>query len=391
MATAKRTPLAKLARGNNSAIICLGAIKQLVRQRWSAVGPAANSAIEALLRQKLGPADHFIQIDELHWLVVMPETPPDELHACCLRIAYNLHNKVQPPCDLSKIMIAKADVVADDMLELSFLDREHLRETARRAGLVQELLVPKPLTQAASADSTLPCAGGGARFQPVWDSHRQVISLYLCQSDVGGSGSHLPVGELLKCAQTTLGTAVHALESAMAQGTRSAIFVPLPYDMLSAPTTRMEFLSACRQLACALRPYLLFEISHLPPGIPKSRLIEIVSAIQPFVRAVTARVAPNSPSLMDYGGTGLKALGLDVPVTQAKQAMYEVTRLATAAKRLGVVSYIGNVVTPTVLDHAIRAGIQWVSGPIIGAPLEAPAPPVRLTLVPDDYANAASM
>lgn len=391
MPTAKRTPLAKLARGNNAAIISLGVIKSLLRQRWAAIAPAANGVIENLLRQKLGPADHFIQIDEIHWLVVMPETALDELHACCLRIAYDLHNKVQPPCDLSAIRVAKADVVADDMLELSFLGAEELREAARRAGLVEELLVPKTLAGAGSSQSALPCGGHDARFHAMWDAHRQVISLYMCRPDVSGSGSHLPVSELLKCSQHTLGTAVHALEQATAQGTRSAVFVPLPYDMLSAPTTRMEFLSSCRQLACALRPFLFFEIAHLPPGIPKSRLIEIVSAIQPFVRAVTARVPPSSPTLMDLGGTGLKALAIDVPVTQAKQAMYEITRLTTAAKRLGMLSYIGNVVTPTVLEHAIRAGVNWVSGPIIGGPLDELVPPARLILVPDECASVAAM
>lgn len=380
MTVVKRTALAKMAGNGKSAVIALSAIKELLHLRWPTLAAAVNGAMENLLRQKLGPSDHFAQIDELHWLVVMPSASGEDLHACCLRIAYELHNKVRPPCRIDHIRLADSAPLAADALELSFLNPDQLRECAKQAGLFQEQAAEAPAETVVSEGQ--PSGSSIVRFMPVWDATRKAVASYKCLSGVASSGANVPVGELLKGAQAALTQVVRALEKAVAANPRvSTVFVPLPYDLLSAPPTRMEFLAACRQLDCGLRQHLYFEISYPPPGVPKSRLIEIVSAIQPFARGVIARAVPNAPSLLDYGGTGLKALALDAHFTQTKQALYDISRLAEASKRLGIAALVGNVASRAVLEHAVRSGIHCMSGPAIGMPVEELPPPSYLDLL----------
>lgn len=352
------TRQAWLARSGAAVVISLQTLKDLVGLRWDAV--CTGASLERLLRAKLGPSDRFARIDELSWLVVMPDTGIEDALSCCLRIAYELHRTVTPACELEQLKVSSAAATGDDLLELTPLSDEQRRRVARRAGL-DALVLAMPEVVAEVADVP-------HRFEPVWDSQRQIISGYRCLPEAGET-----VGQQLKHTQAMLaGIRDHQLDE------RSIIFVPIPYEVLSAPPARMELLSSCRALKCELRPSMVFEIATLAAGIPKHRLAQIVSAIQPFARAVIARSTPRNRSLRDYGGTGLKAIGIDLTGSHADES--DICRLCETGKRLGMPSYFGNVVSEFALDQAATLGAQWISGPVIGAPVNERAPPAQLTM-----------
>lgn len=365
MTVSMRTHQAWLARSGAAVVLSLQTLKDQVRTRWDAICTPTGASLERLFRAKLGPSDRFARIDELNWLVVMPDTSIEDALSCCLRIAYELHRAVMPTCELEQLKVSSAATVGADLLELTPLSDEQLRVAGRRAGL--DALVnamPEPLADVADVPR---------RFEPVWDSKHGIVSGYRCLPD-GGPGD--TVGQQLKHTQAMLAGMSRLLNHPL--NGRCNIFVPVPYDVLSAPPARMEFLSSCRALKCELRPSMVFEIATLAAGIPKHRLAEIVSAIQPFARAVIARSAPRNRSLKDYGGTGLKALGFDLTGSHADES--DICRLCEAGKRLGMPSYFGNVLSERTLDQAVTLGAQWISGPAIGAPVNEPAPPVRLTM-----------
>lgn len=366
MTIAMRTPQAKLARNGASVVVSLEALRDAVRTRWDSISGATTANLERLFRLKLGAADLFVQIDELHWLVVMPGSRIEDALTCCLRIAYELHVSVIPACDLTNLNVARAAATDDDTLDLMPLTCEQLAAVAYRAGL-EELLAGHTV----KAEAPSHC-----RFEPVWDAQRQLVGCHRCVGE-SAPGSHESIGLQLKHTQAMLGEVIGLLEKQAAQQVRGMLFVPIPYDVLAAPPARMELLSACRQLNCNLRPFLVFEIITLTAGIPKQRLIELVSAIQPFGRAVIARVAPRNPSLLDYGGVGLKAIGFELTGSQTEPV--DIAKLCEAGRRLGIGSYLGNMTSARLLDMAVGKGVQWVSGPVIGATGAEPAPPSRQT------------
>jgi hypothetical protein len=96
----KRTSSAMLARGGSSCFIGLGAIKRVAAARWEKVRPSIHQRLETILRQKLGPSDFFIQIDEVSYLVTIPGIEPEEAQVCCLRVAYELHTDLLGPCTI---------------------------------------------------------------------------------------------------------------------------------------------------------------------------------------------------------------------------------------------------------------------------------------------------
>jgi hypothetical protein len=375
MTIAIRTPQAKLARNGPSVVLCLSSLREAVRTRWEAICAATTANLERLIRLKLGPSDVFLQIDELNWLVVMPSSRMEDALTCCLRIAYELHVSVIPLSDLGQLKISRAVAVGDDVLDLAPLSGEQLHAVAKRAGLAELLAGKGKEASQTTALSSEP--RGSHRFEPVWDAQHQVVGSYRCLSDTGVAPGD-SVGHQLKHTQAMLDDVVRVLEQRLAQRARCMVFIPIPYDVLSAPPARMELLATCRQLKCSLRPFLVFEIVTLAAGIPKHRLTEIVSAIQPFARAVIARVAQRNPSLMDYGGAGLKALGFDLNGSHTEAA--EIARLCQAGKRLGMGAYLGSVASARLLELAVGHGVQWASGPAIGMPVSEPAQPSRLSL-----------
>ena len=66
-----------------------------------------------------------------------------------------------------------------------------------------------------------------------------------------------------------------------------------------------------RHLHTAMRETTLIEIADLDPGVPPSRLIEVVSLIKPFCLGVLARVRPSRKALDAVRGCGLKGLILE--------------------------------------------------------------------------------
>ncbi len=370
MAIAMRTPQAKLARSGAAVVLSLEALKNTVRTRWDMISAATSANLERLFRLKLGSSDVFVQLDELHWLVVMPGSRMEDALTSCLRVAHDLHISVVPTCDLGHLRVMRAVATADDVLDLVPLTCDQLKALAHQAGL-------DDLAPGKAAAVTALSPAGRHRFEPVWDAQRQAVACHRCVSETA-PGAHESVGQQLKHTQAILGDVVGVLEKQLMQQARGAVFVPIPYDVLAAPPARMELLSTCRQLNCNLRPFLVFEIATLTAGIPKHRLIELVSTIQPFGRAVVGRVTPRNPSLLDYGGVGLKALGFDLNGRQAEQA--EIANLCEAGRRLRMATYLGNMTSTSLLELAVGKGVQWVSGPAIGMPVTVPAPPSRLTL-----------
>lgn len=367
MSVSLQTPQAWLARSGTAVVLSLEALRDQIRDEWNSIRTPTAASLERLFRAKLGPSDRFARLDDLNWLVVMPDTGADDALACCLRIAYQLHSSVAAPCEVGQLRISSASPAGADTLDLTPLSDEQLCMAVRRAGLDELLTTGDAMGDAAEWRG----------FEPVWDSHSEIIAGYRCLvEEAAGAGNS--ARQQQKLAQMMLKGVARLAERQRKSGQRGIIFVPITYEVLSAPPARMELLSTCRQLKCELRPQLVFEIAALGAGIPKHRLAEMVSAIQPFARAVIARSAPRNRSIMEYGGAGLKALGFDLSPSQPDDS--EITRLYDTGRRLGMASYLRNVVSGRTLEHAAALGVQWISGPLIGEAVDEPAPPGRLSL-----------
>lgn len=383
----KRTSSALLARSGSSCIISLEAVKRVAAARWEKMRPSIYQRIEAILRQKLGPSDFFIQIDETSYLVTIPSVEPEEAQVCCLRVAYELHTGLLGPCTIAQLQIATAVAKDDNTLDVVPIVAPQILTLAERAGLDELLSASKPddgrRSGAARVQAKSPHHGVAHYFVPVWDARAEAISAYRCvvTATEPPPDSATPIVRAraaLKLALAALDISVTALEVAIARGERFLVHARVSFETLTSPVARMEFVSACRDLSHELRPYLVFEIADLPVGVPQSRLNELVTTVRAFGRGVTAEVALRNPTLSMYQGIGLQAIGLNLSAPQDSLTKTEIERLGLSARRLGLIAFLSEIPTPALVAFARDCGVRWMSGPAIAKPMPEPGSVIRL-------------
>lgn len=357
---------------------------------------AICARLEGLFRQRLGSSDFFVPIDQTSYLVVMPSSTPEEGQICCLHISYELHTGLLGSCSVEHLEIACADCVSDDVLELRPISRLEIVQFADKADLV---LAP-PGSGRLGADihelqqpAPPPPPAVDIKFLPVWDAQFQVIRAYRCiprRTLLGSAGLTLKeeAHELSQVTLATLSRVSEVLQGHLAHHERFIVNMPISYAALTAPLARMELTSACRRLPCELRPYLMFKIENLPPGVTHSRMVELVTTIGPFCRGVIAKAPRTEQALDIYRGIGLKALGVGLEGAPFSLASLAIERLSSMAKRERLCTFVDDVPDVSTLLYAVNAGVKWISGRVILPAVTEPGPLMHLTL--DTLINEAA-
>ena len=354
--------------------------------RWEKIRPSIYAHLETLLRQKLSSTDFYIQLDDISFLVTMPAAGPDESQIFCLRIAQELHTSLLGRCEIAQLRIARATRSEGDVLELTPVTGEGLTRLAVKAGLPLGASAPAGASPVRAAPQTAnQIAAPSHQFVPMWDIQKEAITTYRCEtlSDQPAFHSHSTQAQFKADLTTTLARiryATQALSNDLRNGQRLLMSIPISFDMLSSSVARMEISGICRGLSAGLRPYLLFEIDDLPYGVPQSRLSELVGSLRPFCRGVAAQLPARIPSYGAYQGAGLYAIGLSLaPSTFGSAEMgSEAFKLCAAAKRLHIRSFVLDVPNLETLRTVHGLGVNIVSSPLLGRPLDAPAPIRRL-------------
>ena len=381
-----RTPSAKLAAGSGSTcIIGLNAIRRQAGERWESIRASVTQRLETLLRQRLSPEDFFVPVGEVSYLVVMPAAAPEDGLICSLRIAYELYAGLFGSCAIQHLNLARAESVADDVLEIEPLNRAEAIRLAKKAELAfaaqpgERRHMRKAAPPAAPSRITL-------GYLPVWDVRYEVIRAYRClPAGVRRPKlEHPPVQQAQTMSQTgltVLQLAVETLERHLARDERFLLNLPVSYEMLCAPVARMEFVAACRQLPCTLRPYFAFVIEEVPVGVPQSRLLDLVAAIRGFAGMIAAKIPARLPDFTAFRGAGLKALGIELSGLSAAESGFDINKLTAETRRLGISAFLDEVPDAKTVRTAMESGVQWMSGPAIAAAVDDPGPLTRLSSV----------
>lgn len=383
-------------------VISLSIIKTHAAARWEKMRGTICARLESILRQRLGSADFFVELDDLSYVVVMPASDPSDAQVCCLRVAYELHTSLLGPCAIEDLHLAHATGIDAGRLSVDRIVTPHILDLADRAGL-QEIvqqhrataispsqIVSKPVVAQAAQKPSVPSIA--LKYWPMWDARREAITAYRCVSRRAPAhaapAAHSAMTNAVHPAMTKeeISHAIlefnHAMEDLarqMERGQRFLLDFPVSFDVLSAPLGRMEMASACRALRADYRSYLLFELCDLPVGVPASRLHDLVTTLKPFGKGVMAHVPFKAASYVAYQSVNLTAIGFSLPrqMPVAEQCE-EIDRLIAGAKRCSLMSFVWDIVHPDVVNHACEAGVNFLGGETIAAAEPSPSQVRRL-------------
>jgi hypothetical protein len=365
-------------------VIGLSGLRLEIGGRWDKLKESIWAHLETLLRQKLGPTDFYMQLDETSFLVSMPSASVEESQIFCLRIAHELHDSLLGRCEAGTLEIARATGVEDGVLQTAAVAGDQLRLLTLKAGLEkpsdEEMAF---LRDVHGTGATTPKTTFSHKFVPMWDAQKEAITTYRCVSpadyaaaeSLGGAGRQRFE---IAVSVSRLRHATSALALHLAAGDRFLVSIPFSYDMLSSPVGRMEIATVCRGLGAELRPYLIFEISEMPYGVPQSRLSELIGSLRPFCRGVATQLPARIANYGAYQGAGLFAIGLSLSGIGGGEMDNEIFKLCVAAKRQGLRSFALDVPNEELLRAAHAHGINILSSPLIGAAQDKPAPIRRL-------------
>jgi hypothetical protein len=375
-------------------VIGLEVIKSLLGLRWERERQSVCARLESIMRHRLGPADFFLALDETSYVVVMPGGEPFDAQVSCLRIAYELHASQLGPCDIGHIRISRGVTLEHGKLSAEPFSMSQMLELTKHAGLHEFLGDQRGLSSRLVTDTgwsgsprrAHPSRETEVRYAPLWDVRHEAVTTYRCTTVHGAPGNELSrrldrLGVELARTLGALYAAVDELTRRVGQGERFLVDIPVHFEIVSAPVGRMEIAMACRGLPAEYRPYLVFEITDLPNGVPNGRLNDLVAAVKPFGKAIMAHVPLRATSYAAYQGAGVNAIGITLSRCKLGigEMIEEIDRLASGARRLSMLSFALDIVHPEVLEHACSAGINLISGPLIGAPETVPSAMRRLT------------
>jgi len=158
------------------------------------------------------------------------------------------------------------------------------------------------------------------------------------------------------------------------------MIIPISHDVLGVPSGRMEIAGAMRNLSSELRPFMVFEITDLPLGVPQSRMSDPVCAIRPFCRAVTIDLALGQIDHVNYANVGHQGFSIALSSPIAPPGIHdEIAKLGGMTRRQGLRSMVTGIQTLDLARAACRAGINHIGGAFVGPDVEVPQPMRRLS------------
>src|ERR1700704_4876914 len=334
-------PPAVLARGCVQ-LIGLEALRTKAGPLWEKIRAGIYSRLETILRQRLGPADLFMAVDEVFYLVTMPAANAEDAQVACLGAAHELYTSYFGQCNLGMVHLYRAVQAAGGAIGAERISNEQLGVLAERAGIVNGSAKAHAEPTAAPVANESSPADNMVQFQPVWDARNEAITLYRCVPQpiaVRQGSSVVALEDLapkfrtkveLSCLHQGIATLVRHLE----RGERFLMAFGITYETLSSHTGRVEFTNACRELSSDFRQYIVMQLTDVPVGVPHSRLSDLVMTLRPFARAVMSEVPSACRSYAAYEDIGLQAIGLNLERAKLtpREASDEIAKLAGAAK-----------------------------------------------------------
>ncbi len=359
-------------------ILDLDSVRLRAGARWEKSRDAVYAHLEQTLQRQLGPADVFLRLSDTTYLLTQPSSQPEDSDLCCFKIMFDLLTHLFGQCGVADICLHRVVGCEQDGLVTARIAFPALHKLAVRAGTsvdVEGDVVSLPVQGA-------PAGSGVAHFAPVWDARKGVITTFRQEVDTAdglgfATDPRRAVASFLLCFRRSC-----EMLARHGQGNgRFLLEVPISYELLSNPIGRMEFVALCRSLPSSVRQFLLFEIGQIPLGVPQSRLSELVSALRPFARAVFAQVTVGTHDFGAFQSVGLQAIGLSLlSPAGILTARDEVERLAVAAQKMRVSSFVCGVASLDQVEFAFSRGIDFISGKAIGTPMREPPGMYRLDL-----------
>ncbi|MBL8645072.1 MAG: hypothetical protein JNK21_14145 [Rhodospirillaceae bacterium] len=225
-----------------------------------------------------------------------------------------------------------------------------------------------------------------ARFEPIWDVDRKLVSAFRCVLDESPSLISSKVIEPtgLQVARTDALTVLQAqsvLQSLVNDSNPSLMVVPVHLRTLENNAFLSAYIEAIGNVPEALRKFLVVEILSDLEKPTRFGLRHVMSYLRNRCRTILCRTNFNEDEFSKYADNGVFAVGLSAhPDYPPGQNLYLMNGFAKAAQRSGMRVYTSGLYTKSLLVGAVSSGYAFVSGAQVVGDVDYPFGARKATL-----------
>jgi hypothetical protein len=365
-------------------VLQLEPIKQKVGERWPHLSVLVHSLFENALKRAQGPLDHFVQVDELSYVVTFHDRSPEEAAVACAAVAHEVCERLfgEGAEDVS-VRSLVGEVPEDQLrsgLQAHAIDA-HLERTGSEslvmkndAGVrAQRLEAQMPGEAVIRAHQFMESIKRKARFLPLWDLKKHTSSaLILCplplshtqggnQAGAGGPASRAAGEFVANLEMTLLRAAGEYAQRIQAAQKICAVGAGVSYETLSTLHGRVRYITALKTIPTSPNCPLLLKIEGIPQGVHVPRLWEIMAMLAaPHVRLLV-EFPDRIPQLdVPLGVSGIGAvLPPNCPVNQAKAIMKSIPNRVL---RQHAFEFVTGLDTPLLAGLAADCNLRFGMG-----------------------------
>jgi len=212
-------------------------------------------------------------------------------------------------------------------------------------------------------------------FQPFLYAAKGVFSVFACRAVRYGATGDILTGydvlprdvdaaQIATLDKMMLLRVRHGLVDMALRKRVAVVVVPVSFETITDRVLGAEYLSLLQKVPADLRNYLVPALCRFPVGVPQGRLAEIMNPLKRLTRAVTMRLESARQPLAPIRAAGAFSVGFNLGAAAGTEMARPefVVRYATAARKLGLHTFVDGVDTPDAAARCRAAKVDYIGG-----------------------------
>jgi len=392
-------------------VIGLNRVKARFGDDWHRVAAHADRIARNVIERHLAPGDIYASSGEDTYVTVFAQLSEAEARVKCFLIANEIARNLLGEDGAEHLEIKTAVTRLDgsvDFAEISSLGQlldaalpldpaEAETPNGRSAEAVSvdepvdEGLALVPIERRRSTPKIWNetranvLAGMDFVFRPVWDPVHNIIATYYCVprvrlSDIEGAAGDAELAvagdpdAIARLDAATIERVKQEFTAMAAEGRRLIITTPIHFETLSAAAPRRRCAAAIAGIDETMKRSLTIEITGVPSGVQKSRIMEIAAPLRVHCRNIALQMALETIDFAQIAGTGIATVGADITYLAKPEfiQMQQMSRFRRAAEKIGIATFLHGARSRSLVGAALGAGFHFIDGDAVAATVRRP-------------------
>jgi EAL domain-containing protein (putative c-di-GMP-specific phosphodiesterase class I) len=228
------------------------------------------------------------------------------------------------------------------------------------------------------------------RYGPVWKAASSMVFAYRCEAGLK-QRSRLLLGERMMPRDPdpqlvtaydllVLRKAIVDIRRCVADRRTVIVMLSVHHATLMRPAARQEFVALLERMDVPTRQSIVWEIVEPVIGLSNGNVLPTVALLRAHGRAVLLQLPADYTHFGDFSSIGLHAVGFDAGKLEPRDLDRQARLFRSRAERYGLKSYVRGLLSPTQVEAAAGHGFDYLDGPAVLNPVEAPGPFREVTL-----------